>query len=326
MGEVVVADVPTADELVDLYAAVGWPAYTHDAGVLQRGVAASSFIATVRADGMLVGLLRAVSDGATIAYLQDVLVRPSHQRRGIGRALVDAFLDRYGHVRQRVLLTDDEPDQRAFYEALGFTRADLVDGGPLRAFVDLGRRQPGPGEAPQRGREGHIAQVRRVVGTSLLLVPSVSICLYDDDRRLLLVHHRQTGLWSTPGGAVEPGESVAEACIREAREELGIEVVPEAIAGVFGPFEIVYPNGDRTAYVTTAFACGARHSPRPDDDEIDELRWVDLDEAEQLDVAGWLRPRLGALMAWRPGSPTLFDQPGGRGGPAEADAGDARSA
>lgn len=103
-------------------------------------MASSSFVATVRDDGLLVGFLRAVSDGATIAYLQDVLVRRSHQRQGIGQALVDAFLDRYGHVRQRVLLTDDEPGQRAFNETLGFTRRSGRRGGPLRTFVDLGPR------------------------------------------------------------------------------------------------------------------------------------------------------------------------------------------
>lgn len=140
MSEVVTGEVPPVEELVDLYASVGWSAYTEDPDALRRGVSASSLVATVRDDRLLVGLLRAVSDGATIAYLQDVLVRPSHQRLGIGRVLVDAFLDRYAHVRQRVLLTDDDPGQRAFYEALGFMRADLVEGGPLRTFVDLGPR------------------------------------------------------------------------------------------------------------------------------------------------------------------------------------------
>lgn len=308
MHDLVTGEVPTQAELVDLYSAVGWSAYARDGVVLERGVAASSFVAAVRDGGALVGLLRAVSDGATIAYLQDVLVRPSHQRQGVGRELVEAFIDQYGHVRQRVLLTDDEPGQRAFYEAMGFSRADLVEGGPLRAFVDLGARGSGL-EAGPSAREGHIARVRGMVGTSLLLVPGVSICLYDEDGRLLLARHGPTGVWSTPGGAVEPGETVAAACVREAREELGVKVTPEAIVGVFGPDEVTYPNGDRTAYVTTAFACSATQPPRPEDREIDELRWVSAGEADQLEVAAWLQPHLAALMAWRPGDGAAFDQP-----------------
>jgi GNAT superfamily N-acetyltransferase len=136
--DVIVDRLPTRDELVDLYASVGWSAYTDDRDRLVAGVDASPFVATVRDGDLLVGLARAVSDDATIAYLQDLLVRPSHQRRGVGRALVGAFLDRYAHVRQRVLLTDDDATQHAFYRAVGMTRADEVAGDPLWAFVDLG--------------------------------------------------------------------------------------------------------------------------------------------------------------------------------------------
>jgi GNAT superfamily N-acetyltransferase len=72
-----------------------------------------------------------VSDKATVCYLQDILVRPDEQRQGLGRALVGLALAPYAHVRQKVLLTDDEDAQRAFYESLGFS---LVEG-DLRAFV-----------------------------------------------------------------------------------------------------------------------------------------------------------------------------------------------
>ena len=86
---------------------------------------------------MLIGLARVVSDGATICYLQDVLVNPSHQGHGVGRALVQATLEPYANVRQKVLLTDDEPAQRRFYESLGYSEATVAPGGPLRAFVRL---------------------------------------------------------------------------------------------------------------------------------------------------------------------------------------------
>jgi GNAT superfamily N-acetyltransferase len=121
------------EELVELYAAVGWTAYQPE--LLRQGVAGSSYVVTARLDGRLVGLARAISDDATICYLQDVLVHPDAQRRGIGRALVRAMLDRYRAVRQKVLLTDDEPAQRAFYESLGY--AEIRDFGPgtLRSFV-----------------------------------------------------------------------------------------------------------------------------------------------------------------------------------------------
>jgi GNAT superfamily N-acetyltransferase len=123
------------DELLPLYEAVGWTAYTDSPGLLRAAVDGASYVVTARRGGRLVGLARALSDDATVCYLQDVLVHPAEQRRGIGRALVTAVLDRYRTVRQKVLLTDDEPGQRAFYERLGY--AEIRDYGPgtLRSFV-----------------------------------------------------------------------------------------------------------------------------------------------------------------------------------------------
>jgi GNAT superfamily N-acetyltransferase len=82
-----------------------------------------------------VGLARVISDGATICYLQDVLVHPDEQRTGIGRSLVRAVLEPFASVRRKVLLTDDEPAQRAFYESLGYSETREHAEGTLRAFV-----------------------------------------------------------------------------------------------------------------------------------------------------------------------------------------------
>lgn len=128
-------DRPTGDELVRLYESVGWSSYTADPDTLQRAIDGSLHVVTARAGTDLVGLARVVGDGATIAYLQDVLVDPAHHCTGLGRRLVDAVFAPYQDVRQHVLLTDDEPGQRAFYEALGFSEIRDFGPGTLRAFV-----------------------------------------------------------------------------------------------------------------------------------------------------------------------------------------------
>ena len=51
------------------------------------------------------------------------------------RCSVQAALEPFAHVRQKVLLTDDEPRQRAFYESLGYTELREHGNGALRAFV-----------------------------------------------------------------------------------------------------------------------------------------------------------------------------------------------
>jgi GNAT superfamily N-acetyltransferase len=133
--QVAAGQVPSREELVALYRAVGWTAYTDDPDTLVRAVAGSSFVVTARRAGVLVGLARVVSDDATICYLQDILVAPDAQRAGIGARLVGTVLRRYASVRQKVLLTDDDPGQRAFYESLGYVEIRDVTRAPLRAFV-----------------------------------------------------------------------------------------------------------------------------------------------------------------------------------------------
>ena len=127
-------DVPAADELITLYSSVGWSAYTGDPALLHDAVARSLRVVSAREEGNLVGLARVVGDGLTIVYLQDILVAPSHQRTGIGRRLFDRVFEPFGTVRQKVLITDDEPRQQAFYHQMGFTEIrDMTH--PIRAFV-----------------------------------------------------------------------------------------------------------------------------------------------------------------------------------------------
>lgn len=132
---VTVSSSPDLDDVVALYRAVGWSTYADQPEMLGAAVAGSTRVVTAHRSGRLVGLARVISDGASICYLQDVLVHPDEQRKGTGRQLVLAALEPYAGVRQKVLLTDDEPAQRAFYERLGFTEVHEHADGSLRAFV-----------------------------------------------------------------------------------------------------------------------------------------------------------------------------------------------
>lgn len=132
------AEVPALEETLALYDAVGWDAYTEDPQTLGRALAGSTRVVTARQGERLLGIARVLSDGASIAYLQDVLVDPGSRRRGIGADLVRAVLAPFAHLRQQVLLTDADSSQRAFYESLGLREAHDHDP-PLRAFVHLRR-------------------------------------------------------------------------------------------------------------------------------------------------------------------------------------------
>lgn len=123
--------------LVALYNAVGWTTYTQNPETLQQAVEASSYVVTATQGERLVGLLRCLSDGHTIVYVQDILVDPDRQRMGLGRALLERCLERYAGVRQKVLLTDDRPSQLAFYASLGFVCTGTLKRTPLNAFVRI---------------------------------------------------------------------------------------------------------------------------------------------------------------------------------------------
>lgn len=129
MGEIAVeaGDSFDQEELRELYASVGWTAYTRDPEALLSAVMNSTFTVSARATGELVGLARIMSDDVAIAYLQDVLVRPDFQHRGVGTAMLEICLKRFDHVRQKVLLTDEEKSQHAFYRSLGFTDVEDLE-------------------------------------------------------------------------------------------------------------------------------------------------------------------------------------------------------
>ena len=107
-------------EVLSLYESVGWTAYTREPQALRAGFEASLFCLAAYENDALVGLLRAVGDGQTVVLLQDILVRPDLQRRGIGSRLVQAALVRCAAVRQVQLVTDDRRSTTAFYTSLGF--------------------------------------------------------------------------------------------------------------------------------------------------------------------------------------------------------------
>jgi 8-oxo-dGTP pyrophosphatase MutT (NUDIX family) len=150
-------------------------------------------------------------------------------------------------------------------------------------------------------RTGHIATIRAHVGTDLLLIPAVTNVVLDDDHRVLLLHHTDWDGWGTPGGAMEPGETPAAAAARELEEETGLQVRPFALVGVVGGEDavITYPNGDRTAYVTTILASRWDGSPvRPDGIEVDEGRFVGATQWRTLPMQASMRDILALVFAW----------------------------
>src|SRR5688572_10940882 len=103
----------------------------------------------------------------------------------------------------------------------------------------------------------YIRQLRAQVGAMRLLLPSVSVHIFDPDRRMLLVRQREGDVWSTPGGLIEPDERPADALVRETWEETGLLVTPNRLLAIYGgpEFVVQYPSGDEVQHVIAAFGC-----------------------------------------------------------------------
>jgi len=109
------------------------------------------------------------------------------------------------------------------------------------------------------------------------------------DGRLLLVRRGVEpgkGKWSIPGGAVELGETVRDATIREAKEETGldVEIVVDRPLDAFDNLDIDEKGGLRYHYVLLQFLTRPKSGTlKPSSDALD-ARWVPLEEVEKYNL------------------------------------------
>ena len=114
------------EEIINLYQSVGWTNYLERISVLEEAYANSLCVIGAYNNEKLVGIIRAVGDGRTIVFVQDIIVLPEYQRKGIGTKLLKAVMDKYHDVYQMELLTDNTEKTKAFYRSVGFTASDDI--------------------------------------------------------------------------------------------------------------------------------------------------------------------------------------------------------
>ena len=113
-------EIPSMADLVALYGSVGWTNYTSNPAMLEEAVKASLWQLVVYDEKELVAYIRLVGDGHSVLLVQDLLVRPDHQRQGIGKKLLEEALATFPTVYQRLLVTERSEKNLAFYQSLGF--------------------------------------------------------------------------------------------------------------------------------------------------------------------------------------------------------------
>ncbi len=121
-------------EILNLYSSVNWSNYTQNPSMLKNAYKHSLKILGAYDADKLVGIIRAVGDGYSIVYIQDIIVLPEYQRKGIGTLLLDKILSEYKNVYQKALMTDNTEKNIQFYKSVGFTMDTDINS---RAFLKI---------------------------------------------------------------------------------------------------------------------------------------------------------------------------------------------
>jgi len=110
----------TLNGIITIYRAQGWWKPGDGPALLRRLIAGSHCFAVAELDGRVIGIGRAISDGVSDAYLQDVAVLKEARGSGVGSAIVRALLEalRKDGVKWVGLIAQDGTER--FYRGLGF--------------------------------------------------------------------------------------------------------------------------------------------------------------------------------------------------------------
>jgi len=127
------------------------------------------------------------------------------------------------------------------------------------------------------------------------LVVAVTAVVTNDEGELLLQKRTDNELWSLPGGAMDIGESIREAVIREVKEETTLDVEPTGVVGIYSDpgHVIAYPNGEVRQEFSICFSARiVGGQPTVGDRESTEVGFVKPSDIDQLPMGRSTRLRI----------------------------------
>jgi ribosomal protein S18 acetylase RimI-like enzyme len=115
-----VEKIPTPEHYNELRQSVGWGIY--ETSVIERALSQSLYCVCAFAGETIVAMARIIGDGGLVYYIQDVIVKPEYQRRGIGNKLMDAVMAYVcAHASNNSIVgLMSAKDKEPFYEKYGF--------------------------------------------------------------------------------------------------------------------------------------------------------------------------------------------------------------
>ena len=127
------------------------------------------------------------------------------------------------------------------------------------------------------------------------IVPSANVVVVNDAGEILLICRSDNGNWALPGGGVEFGESLAQAGVRETREESGIDCEITGVSGIYtDPGHVILYTSDgevRQEFSIVLIARATGGQPKPST-ETSQVRWVPLAEIGDYQMDRSMRLRV----------------------------------
>jgi 8-oxo-dGTP pyrophosphatase MutT (NUDIX family) len=126
-----------------------------------------------------------------------------------------------------------------------------------------------------------------------------SAAIFDEQGRVLLTKRSDNGQWCLPSGAVDPGESAAEACIREVVEETGLSVRVKRLVGVYSDPDkiIVYADGNKFQIVALHFEVEVIGGNLGLSNETSDFRYFTAEEIQDMEIMGNHKDRIADTLA-----------------------------
>ncbi|MGK5549347.1 NUDIX domain-containing protein [Streptomyces sp. URMC 127] len=130
--------------------------------------------------------------------------------------------------------------------------------------------------------------------TANSVVPSVTAVVRNDAQDVLLIHKTDNNLWALPGGGHEIGESIKDTVVREVEEETGIRVEVMDVSGLYtDPGHVMaYDDGEVRQQFSICFRARPVGGALRTSSESKEVRWVSLDDLDDLDIHPSMRLRI----------------------------------
>ncbi|WP_250286384.1 NUDIX hydrolase [Frankia sp. CiP1_Cm_nod2] len=134
------------------------------------------------------------------------------------------------------------------------------------------------------------------------VVPSVTAVVTDPDGRILMVHKTDNDLWALPGGGMDLGESIADAAVRETKEETGIDIEVTGLIGVYtNPRHVLaYDDGEVRQQFSLCFTTRMLGGTLRTSSETKEVQFVAPADLDKLNIHPSMRLRIGHYLEGRP--------------------------